>query len=360
MDYQQINFLDLHEQYYERGRPVLAVKMLRNARAGKEQPDLTHLLRHHEEAIDDKETYQRDSFDFLLAYYSLLEIACLIQYVPSTFPDGFREESLWNLSHPAVERYYEKNYPLFLPRLFRLRLGGHSELSISSKKEATHPLFVRFLGMVNHVREDGEIELFQWFLDDGRVAGYFLGDTLELLQSPRDTVNALIEIPGKRTIPQKSISGAQKFLAFCSEFDGLLQEARDFPLFQSAMWTYHSYWFELIGDQVGRRLGRILDSFVKWGGGVSEPNLERMRRLAESDAVDRQSSDRAEKIGKKVGKPKTLIDKDLDPDTEAIRDYVSSSKRVLNRLLSGSYGHELRKKTMIGKAAPVRKPRSYR
>src|SRR6185295_3749547 len=120
--------------YWNRGRAVGAVRMLGEARAGDVSVNLDHLLRHHaEEAVSDGETYQRDSFDFILANYSRLETAALIGYVPDTFPEAFRRESLWNLSHAAVRRYYETHYPVLLPRLFRWRLEG--KLALREKDE---------------------------------------------------------------------------------------------------------------------------------------------------------------------------------------------------------------------------------
>jgi hypothetical protein len=348
MDYQDMNFADLQEQYCDRGRAARAVKMLRDARAGKKTPDLAYLLRHHdEETVSDAETYQRDSFDFLLAYYSVLEIACQIRYVASTFPEAFREEALDNLSRDAVKRYYETNYPILLPRLFRLRLEGTLSLYEKDEGQATHPLFLRFLGIVNRVREDDEIELFQWFLDSGWTDGYGIDDTLRILEKPERTMKALMKNPAKRTIPEQSVSGAQKFLVFCGEFDGLLEEARQFPLFQSAMWTYYSYWFDLIGQKVGRRLGHILDSFIKWGTGDSEADLEQQKQQIERQVTNFWGSFKQDaspaNAKKQLGELRKIIDEqELRPDKNAIREYVNASKSVIERLLSGGYGQVLR------------------
>ena len=76
MNYQQANFADLKEQYHDRGPARWAVGALNRIRKGAKKPDLVHLLRHHdEEPISDRETYHRDSVDFLwliTAFWRLL------------------------------------------------------------------------------------------------------------------------------------------------------------------------------------------------------------------------------------------------------------------------------------------------
>ena len=199
MDDLEINFEDLKEQYYDRGRAVWAVTTLRNVRVGAKRPNLDRLLRHHDEEppISDRETRQRDSVDFLLAFYSLLEIASMIRYIPNTFPETFREEAIWNLSNRATVRYYEEHYRILLPRLFRLRLKEDRRLHEKEEDEASKTLFQRFLGIHNRVEADDEIELFQWFLDDGSTGDDDITDTLRLLRSPARTMEALMKDRGK-------------------------------------------------------------------------------------------------------------------------------------------------------------------
>lgn len=311
MDDLQINFEDLKEQYYDRGRAVWAVTTLRNVRVGANRPNLDRLLRHHDEEppISDRETRQRDSVDFLLAFYSLLEIASMIRYIPNTFPETFREEAIWNLSNRATVRYYEEHYRILLPRLFRLRLKEDRRLHEKEEDEASKTLFQRFLGIHNRVEADDEIELFQWFLDDGSTGDDDITDTLRLLRSPARTMEALMKDRGKRTIVKQSVSGAQKFFIFCGEFDSLLQDAKRFPLLQSAMWTYYSYWFELISEKVNSRMRTIVTSFQEWTPDQS-----------------------AAELGARVR-----------PDKKQIKQYVTVINGVLDRLFSGTYGRALRR-----------------
>lgn len=340
MDYQDMNFADLQEQYCDRGRAASAIKMLRDARAGKKIPDLAYLLcQHDEKTVSD--------FDFLIAYYSLLEIACQIRYVASTFSEAFRKEALYNLSLPAIKRYYEENYPNPLPCLFRLRLEGISPLYEENNDQTTHPLFLRFLGIVNRMREDDEIERFQWFLNSGWTDGYGIFDPFRILKSPESTMRALMKNPAKRTIPEQLVSGAQKFIIFCGEFDDLLEETQQFSLFQSAMWSYYSYWFDLIGQKVGRCLGHILDSFIEWDAGDSEADLRRQRQQIEKQVTNfwRSFKQDASHVNaqKQLRELRKIIDKQgLKPDKSAIGEYVKVSKNVIERLLSGRYGQILR------------------
>jgi hypothetical protein len=332
MDYQKVNFIDLRRQYLKNGRAAYAATMLKDLRVGRSTRDLAYLLRHHDEAITDEETYERDSFDFLLAFYSLLEIACMIGYVSSDFPEKFREESSWNLSNAAVRRYYEKTYPVRLPRHFRLRLNGKL-LLYERDSETAHQLFLQFLSIVNYVREDTEIELFQWFLDSGWTGPFNIGDTVKLLKSPEKTFAALLKDPKERTVVEKSVSGAEKFFVFCSEFDELLSDADDFPLFQSAMWNYYSYWFGLIADDVAFGINQVLRSFLRWSSKGAKGKLDRT-----SDDVTLDE-----------GEARTgLMKQDFKPDRITIRKYVDSSRKDLAQLMSRRYGIALLKAASKG------------
>src|SRR5439155_24201279 len=116
---------DLNLRYLEKqwlaGQP--AERALRCMRKSSDKT-LSILLRHHdetEEGVSDRETWIRDDSDFLLGFYSIIEIAMMIGFVLE-LPDRFKMKHIRVLNHPAVRRYYEWNYPLDPPRRLRERI----------------------------------------------------------------------------------------------------------------------------------------------------------------------------------------------------------------------------------------------
>jgi hypothetical protein len=58
----------------------------------------------------------------LLQFYSLVELACLIRFVPAPLPKWFADRALPHLSQPNIVAYYEEEIPMLLPQQLRLRL----------------------------------------------------------------------------------------------------------------------------------------------------------------------------------------------------------------------------------------------
>ncbi len=348
MDYLETNFADLEQQYLRRDETSEALALLRRSRSPGKGIDLTWLLRHHDEGdVTDPETRKRDSFDHLLAAYGLLEIASIIRFVPGDVPIAFREEALGQLSHPAVKKYYETNYPLLLPSLYRKRLAGEASEDQPGDQTQLHGLFSRFLGLVNRLDADEEVETFLWFVDSGSIGSANLGTTKRLLRNHDRTMKVLLKRAEDRTAAEDSVCGAESFLRFCAELDALLAEAEDFPVFQAAMWNFYAYWFRLIGRDLGDALVGILDTLAGWVSEVSEPHempdrsrredlVSQFWRSVEPDttsaAVHRRYSDLL----------RTLDESGGGVDARAIRAYVSPVKGAVERLLSGEYGRALR------------------
>lgn len=249
-DTQQSNLDDLTSVYRDQSYAAEAGKTLHAIRTHQSQVQLSHLLRDHTKDRDgstiQEEIHQLNAFDALLEFYSIIEIASLIHYVPARLPEDFSETARWNLSEPMVKRYYEECYPALLPKLLLSRLK--QEISLYEKLPAdpipVHRLFVEFLGIISHVRDDEAIKTFLWFLDDGRRGGYGIEDTFVVLGNPEQYLERILKPPTERNPLDLSLQGVQGFLAFCLEFDDLLQRSNSYPLFQSAQSHYFSYWFE--------------------------------------------------------------------------------------------------------------------
>src|SRR5271165_4103761 len=79
-DLRPSNLRYLHQHYLEAREGLKAAARIDGAVTPKAASALGWLLRHHNEAdIEDKETWERDEVDNLLEYYSLLEVASLLQ-----------------------------------------------------------------------------------------------------------------------------------------------------------------------------------------------------------------------------------------------------------------------------------------
>ena len=308
---QQSNLEYLEQAYLEGDRARWADQRLRQVREGQPTLGLEHLLRDYQqgEAIPDEETYQRDAFDNLLAYYGVLEIACLIRYVPEPLPRELAETVLWNLSQPAMVRYYKEFYPVLLPRLFQMRLLEKWTLheEVGEDPSPVHRLFNEFLSLENVQRKDEAIDTFLWFLDDGWKGGYSITDTLDQLWNPEELISRFVKPPPDRNALDLSLRGLQNFVTFCVDLDDLLDRSADYRFFQSAQWYYHAYWFERIRDKVGDRINTAFERILHWSP----------KDKGEAEALEAK---------------------------QEIAGHVRKIQGALERLLSGKYGDALRQR----------------
>jgi len=227
--------------------------------------DLEELLRYHAEegVYEEDEISMRDAFDHLLAFYSCIEIASMVGFVPDSLPRGIRDDVAETLCNRYVRRYYRRHYPLLLPDLLCARIAGVRSRNERLRKGAT-PLFLEFLHISGVLENDPDVSMLLWFLDDGCERGYSWRDTLKILRQPEDLVRALKRRSERRNPAQQATDGLRKFLGFCVALDELLRRSRNFPLFQAAIWHYHSYWFRTIRGDVRIAIEDCITSFQGW------------------------------------------------------------------------------------------------
>jgi hypothetical protein len=268
---------------------------LRKAYRKVDGPDLPYLLRHHpddedfsEEAIiTDDETWLRDSFDSLLTYYGVLEIGCLIGFVPFPLPRPLKEEALLHLSDPAVRRYYEEYYPTLLPELFRLRLVGRQDLR-ETEGSAAAALFMDFLDISALIEDDEDVDCFLWLLDSGVFyeneeddeTAIDLEDLLSVLEDYDSFVAAVACKPSDQGYLEQAVQGLGKFLTFCPALEQVLDRARRYPYLQSAMWHYHGYWFGYLSTEIGGDLRNAVQHFARWQSKDTKPRERRESRAS--------------------------------------------------------------------------------
>lgn len=188
---------------------------------------------------------RRDDIDFLLSYYSILELACRTGYIAATPPKAITQRALIHLQEPNVRRYYERYYPLLLPQAFRERLTTTD----NPPPVPCEQLFEEFL-TVNALRDDPDVEQFLWFVDDGTDTEegeeYGLSDALLVLRKPKRLVKAMTT---PRDAADFALRGMMRFLRFSRELYAFLEHVEN-PVMRSAFWHYHAYWFLQIGGQV--------------------------------------------------------------------------------------------------------------
>jgi hypothetical protein len=285
MEIKQINFECLVQQYYESDKVQYAVEYLDRFDPFGYSEELKDMLRHHRERpIESEEEIEiRDAMDYLLGFYGLVEIASLANYIPEELPETFRAKAFRHLNQPDVARYYEEHYVLLLPQLLRRRLsndGWNMREAEPDEDESTDQperdprvQFMRFLDLTTQRQHDPHIDMFLWFLDDGIAGGYAWPDLLPILPDAKRFAERVTRRPEKQTALDHALIGLSKYLVFCSELDFLLERNEHFPLLRSAMWHYHSYWFDHMQEKVWRELNRAMDNMHKWREYADNPEL---------------------------------------------------------------------------------------
>ena len=300
--------------FEEHGSAGNALDLLRRVRAGRSRRDLENLLRHHEEKeISDGETWTRDDFDFLIAFFAMVEVARLSRFVSDRLPPTHLRQARMVLATPAVRTYYEDNYPLFLPQAHLLFAEGNR----ISPDEGVAPegarLFARFFALSQPLEMGDSLETILWFLDGGARDGYDIDDVLEVIASPRDFVEYVSDRADDYEDDElgtlaAAVQGLVEFLRFIPTFHRLLEDAEPYPMLQSAFWHYHGYWFQQLSLYAGTNVRLAIDALVEWeGGGKHRRRLrreDRIRRVAFEQQLTALSSGRyrwrlVEAIGRK-------------------------------------------------------------
>ncbi|MGA2877229.1 MAG: hypothetical protein ABSE82_17060, partial [Nitrososphaerales archaeon] len=124
-----------------------AGKLARAALKGNADRDLGELLRYHYPGVvTDEETWLRDRFDYLLSFYSILEVAALIGFIEVDRSDPLFRRAKRILAFAPIRKYYVKHYRLALPQLFLKRL--RREFDRQEQSDRSVSIFYNFLPLV--------------------------------------------------------------------------------------------------------------------------------------------------------------------------------------------------------------------
>ncbi|KEY20086.1 hypothetical protein [Kaistella antarctica] len=268
MDIKDVNFEIITKQYREKGPAAKGFETLSALMKDDELLSLRILLRNHLQSPIETtlEVDERDNIDFLIDYYSILEIGLIANYFPNPLPAEVEREIEFILKNKFVNQYFTQYYPLILPQiLMKQVLESNGEMYFQRQSvENSAGLFDRFL-MLNQVkRNDEDINQFLWFLDDGWTGGYSITDFWKVLKD-RDLIKDKLDLANNNPL-NSSLWGFIKYTQFLADFADLLRDSREDALLQSSFWHYQSYWFEHmkngLGDIVEIGLKNISESVI--------------------------------------------------------------------------------------------------
>ena len=253
MEIKKINLEVIAKQYRENGAAAKGFKTLNQLIAADEKVSLKMLLRNHLNSPIETtiEVNERDYIDFLIDYYSILEIGLIANYFPNPLPAEIEKEIEFILKNEFVNQYFTEYYPLVLPEILLKQVSKNSNEKYFHHQsvENTTALFDRFL-MLNQVKKsDEDINQFLWFLDDGWTGGYSINDFWKVLKDP-DLIKDKLDVANNNPL-NSSLWGFIKYTQFLADFADLLKDSKEDSLLQSAFWHYQSYWFEHMKDGLG-------------------------------------------------------------------------------------------------------------
>jgi len=262
MDVLQGNLQYLKVHYLLARGGAKAAARIEEAVSPQSSRALRWLLRHHdEEGITDTESWKRDEVDYLLEYYSLLEIACTLNLVPWPLSKDVADPAIKHLEHPAVQKYMQ-HYPISLPQLLVLRLKGLFIGRVACDDAPT--LFWQLLELDSRLYNDN-CETFLWFIDGGSRGRYDIDSVIRTLKSSKAYFHAVSVRAREITHLTKALHGFRIFLQFCVDLDALLADPALPPLFRVEAWKYFAYWFRNLSLYVEENdLQRAIGQVAAW------------------------------------------------------------------------------------------------
>ncbi len=257
-----------------------------------DKDELAHLLRdHREEGVAGIEVQQRDHFDDLLTYYSIRELAAIRGYLPLVSDDPL-QDALEVLGHPSVVRYYEKNYPLLLPRLLRRRLCGDWKY-VSPQSPRIQVVVEEMLIQFVASEKDAAVQQFLWYLDDGWTGHRSLADVIETGLADPEQVAKLLYLRRRNTASDEDgVVGFTRFVSTCVRYDQLMRTAND-SVVSSAMWHLNAYWYRILRSRllpIVRKAQRAVDTWERETVAANAPDPESVRVKFET-VIRRLTSD---------------------------------------------------------------------
>lgn len=260
-NYSTINIATLSRVYREAEMSSRGFNTISELSPKSDEP-LKKLLRHHDEGtVYEEELYQRFDIDSLIQYYALLEVAIIAGYIDPQLSPALKQEVIQVLNDTWVRKYYEENYPYFLPSILRysLKLNVHY---VAEQPDLSRRLFNDFLLLNRTVENDEDVSCFLKMLDFVSFGGEDLDTLIKMLNSPEELNEALMtktSSPGK----EMALWGFLKYSDFLVRLKTIMIAAEQVPLLQSAIWEYHSYWFRILAKEMKDFFNKAYDNLTE-------------------------------------------------------------------------------------------------
>ena len=251
MENKEINLEVITQQFRNKGEALKGFKNLNQLISNDEVEKLKILLRNHKKKPIETQTeiLKRDSIDFLIDYYSILEIASIADYIPKSIPIKIKNEANYILNNKFIKKYFSKYYPLLLPQVFICEINLKERKTHNSFQISAYSSFERFLILRQFIKQDKDIDQFLWFLDDGWTDNYSIRDFWNILNN-QERIRYKLGRSNNHPL-NKALWGFIKYIEFLSEYATLIRDTKDNPLLQSAIWHHQSYWFKNMKSELG-------------------------------------------------------------------------------------------------------------
>ncbi|MFN8166803.1 MAG: hypothetical protein U0X76_11730 [Bacteroidia bacterium] len=332
-DIKSINLYFLKKKYRQKKQALLGYKILFKLITNNRNTKLKTLLRNHKvSGIHGKEIELRDNIDKLLFFYSLLEVAAIADYINLESDSRLVKEIKMILGNKYLRKYYEEFYPLLLPQLLLRRVNGNWIEKVAD--ENAENIFVEFTHLNSTIEKNERVELFLNFIDDIRFNGEGITDLNKILFSPELLREHIQITPQKQSYKDKALLGFFIYLDFIKRFDSLLTRAKDYKSVQSAMWHFHSYWFEHIRTRMSNKIWQSLDNFKRLNKAFSKKNYqEYINQIKEREDSEYHFQ-------------KKITANDIPAQNELVKmanESIIETQKALKRIVSNKYRGHLEK-----------------
>ncbi len=271
---QEFNLEIISNQYRRKGAASKAYQNLSSLISKNDTRTLKNILRDHkyEPIWENHLVHERDNIDFLIDYYSILEIGIIANYFPNNLPPSLKNEVEKILGNEYVRRYYSKYYPLILPQLLLKNISSPKDQTTNDDlTKIQSNLFEKFLVLNQTIKSDKDVDQFLWFLDDGITQAYSIHDLWDVL-SNRETIRHKLSRSNAHPL-NSSLFGFIKYIQFLNDYADLLRQASEFKLLQSAFWHYQSYWFDHMKEQLGDIIEVALNNIERTMNNITQIEL---------------------------------------------------------------------------------------